>query len=1789
MDLLSPWRLTGTDGGATISKQPPRRATMKKHRSQISRRERRRRHQQASRSRGARALGIESLEARLAMSSVPILVDLNANGASAPSDFLEINGVTYFVANNGVNGRELWKTDGTPQGTTMLVDVNVGAGSSNPTNLVNVNGVLYFAANDGTNGNELWRTDGTVAGTQMVRDVFAGTYAVNYQNFPNSSNPTQLTNVGGKLFFTARNGSAGVELWTSDGTSVGTTMAKNIYADSGSTPSSSSPTQLTNYNGALYFVADDGVNGRELWKSDGTEAGTVIVKDIHAGTYQYTPSGGGSAQTRPNSSHPGLLKVLNGQLFFVANDGTHGAELWKSDGTEAGTALVKDIRAGTTGAFNSSSLLVVANGMLLFSANDGVVGDELWKSDGTEAGTSLVKDVRSGAAGDLSDFGSFAVIDSVLYFAGNDGTNGKELWKSDGTTAGTVMLADVWTGSFASGEATQGPHGSFPAYMTNVGGTLYFSAYTDALGRELWKYTPGAGASLVADAVAGSGSLNPSKLTNVNGELLFAGSVSSGQELFTVVEAESYTLSIYVDGVAVTVPSTVGVKANGETATSFTTAAGTVNFTGGAGTTLGDFFNVWRSNAGLAGNNANALLSPTQILSNVATSEKTVQMFVNGQVIREFSNYEVEAGDDIVIIYGSNPVVSVNTNFGTILIELYEEVTPGTVANFLNYVNDGDYANSFFHRSVKNFVIQAGGFTTNSTTFTNTSQFTSVPTDAAIQNEFQLSNLRGTIAMAKLGGQPNSATSQFFINLSDTNASLDLPANGSFTVFGKILSMATVDKIANLPIRTNNSSPYNELPVSSDNQLAVISSVEGVGDVAGVRFVDLNSNGVQDSGEEGLAGAIVYVDANNNGVFDAGEISTLTDDDGKYRLQLQEGTYTIRMAASAQGTQTLPAAGAGHAATVEIGVELLRNFAESISLAPSGIVLAAVSDTGESNSDRITNLNNSAGNQLQFVVSGVAPGGEVKLYSGDTLIGSAVATGATVTITTNGAATLSDGLHEIYARQTLSGVESSDSASVMVTVDIATPAAISTTPTATVELGTAFTYDPASSDEGDADTTYSLVNAPTGMTINPTTGQIQWTPTAPQAMTHQFTVRLADKAGNAAVQAVMLTVTGEIAVLPDAYSVSEEGSLIVSAATGVLVNDGEGETLTATLVADASHGTLILNSDGSFTYTPDDDFFGADSFTYKAVSGALEGNVTTVTINVTPVNDPPVGVADTYQTNEGTALTVGVAQGVLANDSDPDGASGLTAEVVNGPSHGTLELNADGSFIYTPTGDYNGSDSFTYRVNDGTATSDPITVMLTIAAVNDAPVAAADSYTVSEDATLTVNAAEGVLSNDTDVEGDALTAEVVSNPSHGTLALNANGSFTYTPTANYFGSDSFTYRAKDANGQSQPITVTITVNGVGDAPVAGADTKTVTNDGSTQEVDVLTNDNGGPNETQTLTITAVTQGSSGGTVTIGSNGSKIQYKPAASFAGTETFTYTITDTDGLTKTATVTMTVTAATTTGVISGFVYFDADNDGVRDTGELGVPGVLVTLTSTSTGTNVTRTAITKNDGTYSFTALPAGTYKVTQSQPSAMNDGAETSSDAGATITNDAIANIVLTNAETAANNNFGERLLKPAYTSIRWFFASSQGNNTHFREVIAQGEENAGNDELAEAIRDGDTTFTPSSSSSAIAVAALLSDEETAVNAVTSYGDATLAGLASASLVAEEDSDDQDEQARLAALTDVASITLPADDRPISLNVEKKESGGMIESMSESTDEEIEALDAAFADLPSWRAA
>jgi VCBS repeat-containing protein len=284
----------------------------------------------------------------------------------------------------------------------------------------------------------------------------------------------------------------------------------------------------------------------------------------------------------------------------------------------------------------------------------------------------------------------------------------------------------------------------------------------------------------------------------------------------------------------------------------------------------------------------------------------------------------------------------------------------------------------------------------------------------------------------------------------------------------------------------------------------------------------------------------------------------------------------------------------------------------------------------------------------------------------------------------------------------------------------------------------------------------------------------------------------------------------------DTYSTTEDTALTVNA-PGVLANDSDpdGNALSAGLVSGPSHGTLVLNANGSFAYSLAANFNGSDSFSYKASDGTEESSQATVTITITAVNDAPAAADDAYSTSEDTALTAD-GPGVLANDNDPDGDTVHTV-VESAPSHGTLALDPDGSFSYTPAADFNGTDTFTYRASDGTLESDQATVTITITATDDGPTAAADGYSTTEDNVLTV-LAPGVLGNDGDPDGDPLSAALVSGPSHGTLTLNADGSFTYTPVANFGGSDSFSYRASDGSQESNPAGVTLTITASNDVP-----------------------------------------------------------------------------------------------------------------------------------------------------------------------------------------------------------------------------------------------------------------------------------------------------------------------------------------------------------------------------------
>ena len=362
----------------------------------------------------------------------------------------------------------------------------------------------------------------------------------------------------------------------------------------------------------------------------------------------------------------------------------------------------------------------------------------------------------------------------------------------------------------------------------------------------------------------------------------------------------------------------------------------------------------------------------------------------------------------------------------------------------------------------------------------------------------------------------------------------------------------------------------------------------------------------------------------------------------------------------------------------------------------------------------------------------------------------------------------------------------------------------------------------ANDTDADRDTlTASLASAPShGIVALNTDGSFTYTPNAGFDRTDSFTYIAND--GQADSQEATVTISvgsgGNVApeAVNDSYNATENTALVVNQAQGVLDNDrdDDGDPLTAVLASAPSHGSVALNINGSFTYTPNAGFTRTDSFTYRANDGQADSNVATVTISVSSAaNSSPVAVNDPYNATENTALVVNQAQGVLANDTDADQDT-LTASLASAPSRGIVTLNTNGSFTYTPNADFTGTDSFTYRASDGQGSSDVATVTLDVVAagpVNNPPTATGDAYDAYEGMPLSVSAVNGVLGNDADADQDTLSASLVADASNGTVILNTNGSFTYTPNAGFNGSDSFTYRANDGQDNSSPATVTLDV------------------------------------------------------------------------------------------------------------------------------------------------------------------------------------------------------------------------------------------------------------------------------------------------------------------------------------------------------------------------------------------
>jgi len=411
-----------------------------------------------------------------------------------------------------------------------------------------------------------------------------------------------------------------------------------------------------------------------------------------------------------------------------------------------------------------------------------------------------------------------------------------------------------------------------------------------------------------------------------------------------------------------------------------------------------------------------------------------------------------------------------------------------------------------------------------------------------------------------------------------------------------------------------------------------------------------------------------------------------------------------------------------------------------------------------------------------------------------------------------------------------------------------------------------------------------------------TSGQLTYTPKANYTGKDSFTFNLNDSDVDSVPAAISLDITPNHVPMADLQSVTTaEDTPTMIDLTG---SDPDGDTVVYSVVTVPSHGSLSGTAP-NLIYSPNKNFSGPDSFTFKVNDGMVDSALTTVAITIAPANDPPIA------NNIEITVMEDIPTPILLTGIDPDGDS-LTYSIVTKPSNGSLS-GTEPNMTYTPNTNFNGLDGFTYKMSDGKMSSIPATVSLVVTTIDDPPIANGDNVTVPEDAV------SHILLTGGDPDGDPLTYTVLRTPTHGKLSGTAPN-LIYTPDPNFSWLDSFTFRVSDGKTDSVPATILVTVSPANDPPTA-KDDKIKTNEDVPATIDVLANDIEVDNEL--LTISEVTNGK-GGSVTINNDGT-LTYTPKANFYGTDAFTYTVTDRGGEKDTATVKIEISKANDPPVIT------------------------------------------------------------------------------------------------------------------------------------------------------------------------------------------------------------------------------------------------------------------------------
>ena len=486
---------------------------------------------------------------------------------------------------------------------------------------------------------------------------------------------------------------------------------------------------------------------------------------------------------------------------------------------------------------------------------------------------------------------------------------------------------------------------------------------------------------------------------------------------------------------------------------------------------------------------------------------------------------------------------------------------------------------------------------------------------------------------------------------------------------------------------------------------------------------------------------------------------------------------------------------------------------------------------------------------------------------------------------------------------------------------------------------------------------YSVSTQPSKGTvsIDPATGQFVYTPAMDANGTDSFKVTIDDGQGGQTVSTISVNISAvndaPVAhTSPEALTTPEEQKVFGQ----VNATDVDGDQLTYVVSENPAHGTVELQPDGSYAYTPELNFNGSDSFKIT-VSDGNGGTVTvTVPVTVTPVNDAPITSNQTLTTAEDTAIT----DKVVATDVDGDS---LSYTLVGQPSKGSVILQSDGSYSYTPHQDENGTDTFRVEVSDGKGGVAISVITVNISPVNDLPTGYAPAITTPEDQQIDGQ----IIANDRD--GDTVIYNLVTGAAHGTVTLRPDGSYTYTPTADYNGSDSFVVGITDQSGTVTPITVNVVVTPENDNPLGYAE-PIITSEDMPKQGQI----NGSDVDGDSLTYTMIENGKpSKGTVTLDENSGTYTYTPLNNQTGSDSFDVIVSDGQGGQTTVTVQVEITPVNDAPTVPDYSLTTSEDmlvSGVVTGSD--VDGDSLTYRLSNSDKPANGSVVVNSDGTFSYT---------------------------------------------------------------------------------------------------------------------------------------------------------------------------------------------------------------------------